>query len=221
MYVDPAHSGVTPISIARGDGASGTFTGTITGNTIGNAGIVGSGAPCSGCNIISVRNNGSSGGFNRVTIGGAGGLANTLQRSLGGGINVTGGLNVSNDSGTMQVKIIGNTLTRPDGGGTGLPITIVNGTAAADTSQTCADVLNNVINGAAGSGTWNLSAAVRLRHVQNTTVYRLPFYTGGGADTAAVQTYLDGRNTLTGGASAVAIGAGTYGNTVPAGNPCF
>jgi hypothetical protein len=216
-WLDPAHTNVTPISIFLGSPSTGTFTGAIKNNVFGDASKAASGSPCLGCNIISVSN-ADSDGLEKIEISG-----NVLQRAMGGGINVTSGSGSSTDSSNMKIKIFNNTLKSPDGNGSALPITIVNATSAGDTTQTCANVQNNNISGTGGTGSWNMSAAIRLRHVQNATVYRLPGYTGAGTDDAAVQAYLAGRNTLNGGTAAVTRGAGTgtWGNTIPAGSDCF
>src|SRR6185436_10172412 len=112
--------------------------------------------------------------------------------------------------------------TDPDGA-SDLPITVVNGTDPGDSTKTCADIGSNTINDPAGGGTWNSTAYIRIRHVQNNQVYRFPGYAGGSTDDAALVSYLNGRNTLTGGVSSVTRGGGpgTWANTVPAGNPCF
>ena len=57
----------------------------------------------------------------------------------------------------------------------------------------------------------------------DTSIYRMPGYTGGLHDTAAVAAYIAGRNT-TGGAGEISVAANTnnsgVNNTVPAGSLC-
>jgi hypothetical protein len=208
------HSGVTPISIFLGSPSSGSITGTISGNVFGLAGTASSAACFGGCNVISV-NNGNSAGTMQATISG-----NTIQRSGGGGISATAGSGGGTDSSTLRVKILDNVLGTPDGNGTGLPITATKGASVGDTTNTCANILNNTVAGTGGAGTWNMANAIRLRNVGTAGAMTLPGYTGTAADYTAVVNYLQGRNTITGGSASVQ-NANSFSNTTPAGSDCF
>src|SRR5207253_1850815 len=112
------------------------------------------------------------------------------------------------------------TLTKPDGNGSGLPIAVVNGAVVGDTDTTCANILNNVLDNAGGTGTWNIANAIRLRNgIAGAGPYTLPGYGGAATDYAAIVLYLNGRNTITGGTSSVQ-NAGSYSNT-PGGADCY
>jgi len=144
-----------------------------------------------------VINNSASSGHEQATITG-----NTIQRSMGGGINVIAG--GGGDTSTMKVKIENNTLTAPDGNGTGLPISVINTTVVGDASSTCENILNNAIANTGGTGTWNINNAIRLRNpIATAGPYNLPGYGGAPTDYAAIVLYMNGRNTITGGSSSV------------------
>jgi uncharacterized repeat protein (TIGR01451 family) len=219
MWNDPAHSNSGALSLFKGFPATGNFRGELTGNTFGKPGLAMSGAPCSGCVAISASNAAAPSGFHELLI-----QNNTIQRTGGGGINITSGSGNSTDGSTMRVKILNNTLKDPDNPSGAQAITVVNGTSAGDTTQTCAEISGNIIQDAAGGGLWQDIATIRIRHVQNNTVFRMPGYTGGATDTTAVANFLNGQNTLPATYTASATlgsGMGTFANTSPAGSSCI
>jgi VCBS repeat-containing protein len=230
MYQTYQNSNASGLIVQQGEPHSGTFTGTITGNTIGDASIAGSAAPCDSCNAISVRSVGR-GGTHNVTISG-----NTIQRTFNGGIYVFSGKNVANDTGTTRVKILSNIIRNPDDPSAFIagadasvdqrPIHVENGALTADTTTTCADILNNVISDTAGTGSWDVANLIRIPH-RNNQAFSMPGYAGssngGGAPYSEVVNYLNGRNNYSGLAGASAsvtrgLATGTFTN---AGANCF
>jgi uncharacterized repeat protein (TIGR01451 family) len=222
MWNDPAHTNSGGFSLFKGAPSTGNFYGEITGNTFGKPSLAMSGGACSSCVAIAASNAGAISGVHELLI-----QNNIIQRTGGGAINVTSGSGNSTDGSTMRVKILNNTLKDPDNpvaDGGAQAITVVNGTSAGDTTQTCAEISGNNIQDAAGGGIWQAVATIRIRHVQNNKVFRLPGYTGGPTDTTAVANFLNGQNTLPATYTASATlgsGAGTFANTSPAGSSCI
>lgn len=219
MYQQYPNSNASVIIIQQGEPQSGTFTGTISGNTIGNPSIAGSAAPCDSCHAISVRSVARTGTHN-VTISN-----NTIQRTFNGGIYVASGKNIANDNGTTKVAILNNTIKNPDdpslviAGSFSTPraIHVENAAVTGDTSKTCADILNNVISDTAGTGTWDTPNLIRIAH-RNNQAFSLPNYggasNGGGVGLPNVVSYINGRNNYSGLAGATASAtAGLAGGT--------
>lgn len=116
--------------------SSGTSSGTISGNTIGESGVAGSGAKCGTCSGISVV--ATRGGSLQTTI-----RENTIRQVDGYGIRV-------NARGTSNVAAIisGNTIAEPHGKDVLQAIAMQAGAGSKDTARLCADVSANRITGA-------------------------------------------------------------------------
>jgi len=209
-YSVPANTNSSPIGILKGVGSSGTFIGNISNNQIHNGSQVGAAGPCDGCPTMLITNGGSSGSHS-ITISG-----NTIRHSQNGIVNITSGINVSNDTSQMNVTLTNNTFSDPDEADNDLAVTIVNGTDPGDTSKTCATITGNNISDPAGAGSWNASALIRLRHVQNNQQFKLASagggYTGGATDTTAVANFLNANNILSSAVTAagISLGGGSF-----------
>ncbi|MDC8011166.1 tandem-95 repeat protein [Tahibacter soli] len=184
-------SGATPITFRKGTNATGLYIGTFTGNTIGNAATVGSGANCGGCNGVSITNEGASGGM-QMTVSN-----NTIQHVPQRGVEFLG---QAND--TAGVVVTNNQFASPDGTPgvrIGHAIFMQSGTSDADGSQLCADIQGNTI--LPNPGFWDAitSGNIRLRinpaeagaPLSN---FRLRNVGGTGSTTDAIN-YLNGANT--------------------------
>jgi hypothetical protein len=105
-------------------------------------------------------------------------------------------------------------------------IHINSGTSTGDNFSGCFDIggagaLANSLS-TSGTETSTIGQDIIARARQLTTL-RLPGYTGGTSDEAAVETYLAGRNGANGAPSTNAVysaGAGGFTNTSPAGSAC-
>jgi hypothetical protein len=201
-------TGAVVASMEIGNGltsAGETLKATITNNQIGNAAAANSGGSVG----ISLQSN-SSGTVTALLTGntvrqssGVGGMIRVLQRDGNGVLNFTA---------------TGNTVDTPGQFATH-GIAVQSGAANGDTGTVCADVggagaLANTVAGHEANGGSDLRVFQRFG-----TTMRLRGYTGGATDTAAVQTYLLGRNTATT-ASAGTPGGSGYLNTSPAGSAC-
>ncbi|MCM3905164.1 MAG: Ig-like domain-containing protein [Pyrinomonadaceae bacterium] len=204
------------IMVNKGSG-TGTFSGRISGNTIGLAGVTLSGA--SESNGISVESRGGGSHTTLVT-------NNTIRQYRDIGINIEG---AEAGTTTFNATITGNTIDEPGSpGAAGLSLHGIQlnwGIDVGNTSVACVDIGGStpaLRNNAPNSGNEAAGGAdIRPRQRQLTTV-RLPGYTGANNDNAAVATYLSGRNTVTSVVSSntVATGGGGFLNSSPANSPC-
>ena len=210
----------TPININIG--GTGVFEATVDGNTIGTAGVAGSGTTANKDAIRIVANGDAS--VDATPDGGtltAAVTNNTIQQISGRGI-----LALARDGGTagdpirLHLTITGNLLREsPNSGGQG--IRVEAGATSTD------DVLVHANIGGAGAlanvfqDDWgaNLPAGIDFDEIRITHGFSANcqfILTGLGANTSTVSTvaaYLSGRNTLPGGvgvASASITGGGVY-----------
>src|SRR5262245_38154847 len=171
-------------------GGTGTYIGTIANNTVGAAGVQGSGS-LEGSGIFVLTD---GGGTYTASITG-----NTVRQYDNDGIfTQTGGSGVVG-SGTRNLTVTGNTVTEPETQVAGALATngfhLNGGTTVGDTYQICLNLSGNTL---AGSGQDTIPAGstfgdFRLRQRQSTTV-RLPGYAGGATNDAAVVTFIQGQN---------------------------
>jgi hypothetical protein len=182
------------------NGGAKTFTGTIANNLVGTAGTLGSGSVQGDCLVVE---NDGDGTYNATVTG------NTFRQWSNGSGFLIQKRNTTAAGSSLNVTATGNSVIDPnDSGAGGSPpgfagnaMLVNSGTAAGHAGTTCVDIggagaLKNTLEGAAVFGSDDL----RVRQRFSTTV-RLPGYGGGGGpgDTASVQTFLSGRNTLTDG----------------------
>jgi len=186
------------INIARATPNTGSLTGTISGNTIGTTGVIGSACAVAAiCDAIDLRSFGASGTLG-VTMTG-----NAIHGVEGGALNAQ----ASSGANSLQLKVSSNTFTDPDPASTGNAILVQSGALSTDTTSVCADIFSNTI-----LGLWDLNGsgtAIRVRNRFAGTTFRLPGYLGAGNSTAQVAAFLTAQN---GGALASAtINANTFG----------
>lgn len=191
---------------ARGDDllvahqtGTGTFTGKIINNTFGLAATDKSASSEASAIEVRVLGNGTS----NVTVDN-----NTIRQYSNFGIYLwTGGASV-NGTGSVNATVSDNNVANPSTYGfIKNGIQFQSGTNAGDVYQNCVDILNNTTAGSGDNG----GPDIQVRQRQSTTV-RLPGYVGGTTDTAAVETYLEGRNT--GAENAVASASGSGGGFI-------
>ena len=182
--------------------STGTQQGSITGNTIGNAGVAGSGCATAGCDGIRLTQQTSS-GMIKATVSN-----NFIHRVQESGIFALANVG----TGDLSLVIQGNTITNSDnvGGSATQPIHIESGASAGDTNSVC-----TVIGGAAAAQKNTLSGAawlagIRLRQVVGTATLKL---SGMGGSTPAV--YLPTVNTIT-----TTTQTSTTGTVTDDGSPC-
>jgi uncharacterized repeat protein (TIGR01451 family) len=201
------------INLNKGSGA-GTFSGRVSGNTIGLAGVTLSGASQSSGISIGARGDGSH--TTLVT-------GNTIRQYRDHGILIEG---AEVGTTTMNATVTGNTIEEqgsPGAAGLTLNGILLNwGINVGNTSTACVDIggAGAASNNAPNSG--NEAAGqtdVRLRQRQATTV-RLPGYVGANNNNAAVQTYLLGRNNITTALAANTVPTGGGFVNTPGGLPC-
>lgn len=191
------------VLVVKGAGPS-TQRGTFTGNTVGVSGIDSSGSRSGSALKLQLVSGGSSTWAVRN---------NTLRQFNLYGIEVvTGGGGVPG-TGALDTTLTGNTVLEPglsDAGPVRQGINYNVGTLAGDTFQVCAGISGNTVR---GSGVDPVTPYdVRLRQRQSTT-FRLPGYAGAPTDTAAVQSFVAGQNTVGGPAPTVAATVSTNGFT--------
>ncbi len=164
---------------------SGSLIGSFADNTIGVVGVDNSGSlEGSGLNI---RHNG--GGTMTMEM-----LNNSIHQYNNFGINMQAGAGVV-QSGEFNLVLTGNIVSHP-GNNPAIDsffrgIHLNSGVTPGDSFQVCFDAQGNTMTDSGRNG----GQDIRLRQRQNTTV-RLPGYGGGATDTAAVQSYLEGRNVM-------------------------
>ena len=187
------------LHVNKGSG-TGTFSGTISNNVIGNPSANGSGSlNASG---IDVEAHGAGGSHTTL-------ISNNLVRQFhNDGILILAG----EGNAAFNVTLTGNTVSDPDTTPASFHGVHFNiGTLATDALQACLDVRNNALTN--GANELNAGVDLRMRQRQLTTV-RLPGYGGANNDNAAVQAFLTGANgnavtTITA-SNSVATGGGGY-----------
>jgi len=183
----------------------GTSTGLMTGSIKNNDFSMGTGSTVAGAAIvISPTGNGNF----RGTIDG-----NTIDWPSNGDINATAG-GTQTSTGHMDVTITNNTLdldstaavdhnilvvsgvlcNKVSCGGTGSPNT-------SDANVVCADINGNTVTG----------KDIRVRNRWADTQFRLPGYSGGALDTAAVNSFLSTNNNSASASSTTGFSAGFGG----------
>ena len=159
---------------------TGTFSGMISNNVIGDPAVNGSGS--SEASGIDVEAHGSGGSHTTV-------ISNNLVRQFhNDGILVLAG----EGNAALNATVTGNTVSNPDASLAsfhGMHFNI--GTLPTDALQACLDVKNNTLTNGANEA--NGGVDLRMRQRQLTTV-RLPGYAGANNDNAAVQTFLSATN---------------------------
>ncbi|MGN6663659.1 MAG: cadherin domain-containing protein, partial [Solirubrobacterales bacterium] len=160
---------------------------TISGNKIGESGVSGSGASTG--NDVGVSSNGAATIKALIT-------ENTLyQYENDSGLELLQG----EGSGTLDATVRGNTISQPAPSAELEPLQfgmfVAIGTGSGDKGTSCLDIggatseLKNNLTGSSSTGVVNL----RFKMKGETTA-QLAGYTGGAHETAAVNTYLAGRN---------------------------
>lgn len=179
----------------------GLFSGTVSGNTIGTAGVAGSGSPL-GSNAIDVKTNGN-GGTTRVSI-----LNNTIREIGNDGIRVIG--RDANTGHTLHARIQNNSIANFHAAAlSGIRGEL--GAASGDVVSMCLDISGNTVTNAPQNG-------IRVRSVAGGSpppqiALTMPSYDGTGG------TYLQNRNPAASGlTAAVSFANGNAGSTTTAGN---
>jgi hypothetical protein len=166
--------------VNKGSG-TGTFSGTISNNVIGNPAVNGSGS--SEASGIDVEAHGT-GGSHTVLI-----TNNQVRQFHNDGILILAG----EGNAALNATVTGNTVSNPDASIASFHGVHFNiGTLPTDALAACLDVKNNTLTNAANEA--NGGVDLRMRQRQLTTV-RLPGYAGANNDNTAVQTFLTATNT--------------------------
>jgi VCBS repeat-containing protein len=196
------------IHMNKGSGTA-TMSGTISGNVIGTAGVVGSGSAEAFGIIVGSR---GAGGSHTVLI-----TSNTIRQYFDRGIVAQAG----EGNASLNITVTNNTVTEfADAVNSLHGIHLDVGILSTDAGSVCADI------GGAGTARNNVTTAgnepaggvdIRVRRGSAMNL-QLRGYTGGSEDDAAVNAYLLGRNDATT-VSATSPGTGTTSNT-PGGAAC-
>lgn len=175
------------LAVSEGAG-NGTLAGTISGNTIGVAGLANSGsAQGSGISLTSV-----GGGSHTVAVTG-----NQVRQYNNHGILLQIGDASVGGNGTLNAAVTGNVVTQPGTAPTAKNGIHLNaGLITGDNPTVCVDVggagaLANSITGSGSGGAAGTDFRLRQRFL---TTVRLPGYAGANGDAAAVTAYVQGRN---------------------------
>ena len=190
---------------------SGSFTGTISNNQIGDfaAPLDPNAGSLEGAGIEVTHFGGGNATLNITN--------NQIRQYNTFGMSLVAGGGIA-ESGQFNFNISGNTISNE---GTNPNVTLFqgigvnSGVAAGDTFQTCVNFGANSIAGA-GSDTIT-DSDFRIRARQNTTV-RLPGYAGGATDGAAAATFVEGKIGGSTQGTAAAFDSGTFigtGTTCP------
>ncbi|HET6230563.1 MAG TPA: Ig-like domain-containing protein [Longimicrobiaceae bacterium] len=189
------------LSVLKGAG-TGSFAGTISGNTVGVAGLANSGsAQGSGLSLASV-----GGGVHTVLV-----ANNQIRQYNNQGVLVQIGDAASGGNGTLNATLAGNTIAEP-----GSAPTIKNGvnlnagTSTGDQHGVCLAMSGNTLTGSGSGGAAGTDFRLRQRFL--TTVV-LPGYAGANNDNAAVVAFEQANNpgAPTGSAAnAVSTGGGGF-----------
>jgi Bacterial Ig-like domain (group 2)/Cadherin-like domain len=175
------------LAVQEGAG-TGTFSGTVSDNVIGAAGVANSGsAQGSGISLTSV-----GGGSHTVRVTG-----NQVRQYNNQGVLLQIGDAAAGGDGSLNATVTGNVIAEPGTAPSAKNGIHLNaGLITGDNPQVCVDLggpgaLANAITGSGSGGA--AGTDFRLRQRMATTV-RLPGYAGGNADNAAVTAYVQGRN---------------------------
>jgi large repetitive protein len=177
---------------------SAQMSGTIFNNVIGNPAVVDSGS-FSG-DGINIAANGAS----QITVA-------VTQNAIRGFSNLSGiNIHQRDGNGSIHATVTGNTIANP-GTFASNGLLAQAGAVGGDAGFLCVDIggAGASANSLAGSGAGG-ATDFRVRQRMNTTV-RLPGYAGGATDTAAVVSFIQGRNT------GAETGSATVGTVPPAG----
>jgi VCBS repeat-containing protein len=172
-----------------------SMSGTVSGNTIGLAGVPNSGTPAFSVAIL--LDGQGSGTYTAAA-------DNNIVRNFG----TFGIWHSASDSLTSNVAIRNNTISEPSAGATA-GVFAQSGTLSTNTTSVCADIQGNLISGATYAG-----GQIRVRNRFATTTFRLPGFAGPFNSTAAVMTFLSGQN------NAATVTATISGNTFQGGAAC-
>jgi len=177
------------ININQGSGA-GTWQGQVSGNWIGDPAVANSGSTQS--SGIRVENHSVSGTMKAIVGGPTAADGNHVRQwNNGPGINFQVG-DTGNVNAAIDLTVTNNVVSNP--GATSQHGIVGNyGADSAGTNAVCDDTKTNNID--LTSTPPNGGANIRVRQRNSSTV-RLPGYGGANTDTAAVDTFLAGQNTL-------------------------
>jgi hypothetical protein len=184
----------TVFSIFKGTPSTGDMVGTISNNTIGLAGVPGSGCLAS-CDGITLDASGSG----NYTVAADN---NVIRNFALRGIQLTVQSTVSGNT-----AIRNNNISQP-AAGAAAAILAQSGLNTTDTSSLCTDIQGNIL-----AGTYS-GQQIRVRNRFPGTQLRVPGFPGPANSTAAMVTYLGTQN---GGATATAT---LNGNTFGGGAAC-
>ncbi|HKO59369.1 MAG TPA: Ig-like domain-containing protein [Thermoanaerobaculia bacterium] len=170
------------VIIRKGGGTSGTVSGIMNANNIGNNNT-NSGSGCGACNGVSLQNDGNSGGFN-VTF-----TNNIIKHVRQRGFEFLP--SIDDDS---KIVFTGNTISNPDqAGGIGEAVFMQSGSNVTDTDRICVQISGNTV-----SGTWNASnpgnGAVRVRRRFAGTSFFLTGTGFAGGNAAAAAAHIQTQN---------------------------
>lgn len=170
------------LAIAKGAG-TGSFSGTVSGNVIGQTGVANSGSQAgSGLSVSSV-----GGGTQTIAV-----ANNQIRQYNNQGLLLQVGDAANGGNGTLNATVTGNTVAEP-----GTVVIAKNGihlnagTVTGDSHTVCLAMSGNSIVGAGSGGAAGTDA--RLRQRMLTTVL-LPGYPGANNDNAAVQLFVQANN---------------------------
>jgi uncharacterized repeat protein (TIGR01451 family) len=186
----------TLINARKGFGATGSWTGTVSDNTIGTSGVADSGCDTVTCGGISLDNPATSGNHDMIITN------NTVYRVNGDGIFVANNPGSTPSTGTVRVRIEGNDLLDPEDGtlgaggnqGEGVFVATVGAGASLNVKAggSSAGEKNNV------AGNWHGQNAGTLRGVRfsrgGNTTFCISGYSGP-FDSTSVGTFITGQNT--------------------------
>ncbi len=186
-------TGAARAGIALYNDGTTTLSGTVSGNTVGNPAVA-----CSGSvqgSDIAPTTRGSATSTLAIT-------NNNLYQ-----YNNWAGIATVNDegSGVMNLTITGNTIADPVPGTETCPtaggpegalwgLVLTSGAQTGDTNTTCANISGNSMAGSSPSAADGGIDDFELDEWGN-GIYRLPGYLGDSADSNAVVSYIQGRNT--------------------------
>lgn len=192
---DFQRTGSLPVNINRLGSPSftgfGALTGTVSGNTVGTAGVAGSGTVNNG-DGIRVQSNGT-GGATRVAI-----VNNIIRRVGQHGISVSA-VDAASPGTTLEARVEGNSVADLSAGALD-GISVVPGALSTDVPTICLDIKSNVSTGVRNglrtraSGLPAAAPTIRLE---------------GWDGVTPVNTYFTAQNTLAGGSAPVSTTAGS------------
>jgi hypothetical protein len=185
--------GSTGISVGKGGNGSGRFVGTISGNSIGEAGVANSGSAQGSAIVVDII----GAGLHSSTI-----TNNTIRQFTNFGILAQSGNNAAaqGGQGNLVVDIRGNNIAEPSpASATALfptsGIRVVLGTNSGDNSNNCVTIGGVAVgdkNTVTGTGT-NGGSEIRLFQ-RFVTILGVPGYAGANNDNNAMNAFLLARN---------------------------